>query len=221
MLIIIACPGSDPVDAALCFYKALKVYPQPRELISIYDKTVPKVSCQTTTSSFVPDSDQQTAHPRHPCRDDCRRQQHIRHRARRIDNFACFQNPKSPISNYNNSLPPCVSMHRKKTTALIWLFSRPVLYHHTQSCIYIYLDVSRATDVGRHEPTCHIWHSDLLFILIGIDDCYLSFLYLPFPFCSRSALCRFLSSFHVSGQTPGSNPLRRTPCCDNHVCKRP
>lgn len=35
--------GSDPVDAALCFYKALKVYPQPRELISIYDKTVAKV----------------------------------------------------------------------------------------------------------------------------------------------------------------------------------
>lgn len=35
--------GSDPVDAALCFYRALKVYPQPRELISIYDKTVPKV----------------------------------------------------------------------------------------------------------------------------------------------------------------------------------
>ena len=34
--------GSDPVDAALCFYKALKVYPQPRELITIYDKTVPK-----------------------------------------------------------------------------------------------------------------------------------------------------------------------------------
>ena len=36
--------GSDPVDAALCFYRALKVYPQPRELINIYDKTVPKVS---------------------------------------------------------------------------------------------------------------------------------------------------------------------------------
>ena len=36
--------GSDPVDAALCFYRALKVYPQPRELIGIYDKTVPKVS---------------------------------------------------------------------------------------------------------------------------------------------------------------------------------
>lgn len=35
--------GSDPIDAALCFYKALKVYPQPRELINIYDKTVPKV----------------------------------------------------------------------------------------------------------------------------------------------------------------------------------
>ncbi|KAK5165391.1 mitochondrial import receptor subunit tom20 [Saxophila tyrrhenica] len=34
--------GSDPVEAALCFYRALKVYPQPRELIGIYDKTVPK-----------------------------------------------------------------------------------------------------------------------------------------------------------------------------------
>jgi len=33
---------SDPVDAALCFYRALKVYPQKQELISIYDKTVPK-----------------------------------------------------------------------------------------------------------------------------------------------------------------------------------
>jgi import receptor subunit TOM20 len=38
--------GEDPVEAALCFYKALKVYPQPRELISIYDKTVPKVCCE-------------------------------------------------------------------------------------------------------------------------------------------------------------------------------
>ncbi|MCJ1256913.1 hypothetical protein MMC24_004738 [Lignoscripta atroalba] len=34
--------GSDSVEAALCFYKALKVYPQPRDLMSIYDKTVPK-----------------------------------------------------------------------------------------------------------------------------------------------------------------------------------
>lgn len=34
--------GADDVDAALYFYKALKVYPQPSDLISIYDKTVPK-----------------------------------------------------------------------------------------------------------------------------------------------------------------------------------
>ncbi|RAH44836.1 TOM complex receptor protein TOM20 [Aspergillus brunneoviolaceus CBS 621.78] len=34
--------GAEPVEAALCFYKALKVYPQPKDLISIYDKTVPK-----------------------------------------------------------------------------------------------------------------------------------------------------------------------------------
>ncbi|EGX47078.1 hypothetical protein TWF173_003006 [Orbilia oligospora] len=30
------------VDAALCFYKALKVYPDPPNLIGIYEKTVPK-----------------------------------------------------------------------------------------------------------------------------------------------------------------------------------
>lgn len=34
--------GSEQVEAALCFYRALKVYPQPRDLIGIYDKTVPK-----------------------------------------------------------------------------------------------------------------------------------------------------------------------------------
>ncbi len=34
---------SKQVEAALSFYKALKVYPQPRELINVYDKTVPKV----------------------------------------------------------------------------------------------------------------------------------------------------------------------------------
>jgi hypothetical protein len=34
--------GSDHVEAALCFYRALKVYPQSRDLIGIYDKTVPK-----------------------------------------------------------------------------------------------------------------------------------------------------------------------------------
>ncbi|KAI9792240.1 MAG: hypothetical protein M1833_001239 [Piccolia ochrophora] len=34
--------GSESIDAALCFYRALKVYPSPRDLIGIYDKTVPK-----------------------------------------------------------------------------------------------------------------------------------------------------------------------------------
>lgn len=38
--------GSDPADAALCFYKALKVYPQPRDLMDIYDKTIAKVRIQ-------------------------------------------------------------------------------------------------------------------------------------------------------------------------------
>ncbi|KIX04345.1 uncharacterized protein Z518_05213 [Rhinocladiella mackenziei CBS 650.93] len=34
--------GSDPVAAALCFYKGLKVWPEPSSLIGIYDNTVPK-----------------------------------------------------------------------------------------------------------------------------------------------------------------------------------
>lgn len=38
--------GADPLrylEAALAFYRGLKVYPQPQDLIGIYDKTVPKV----------------------------------------------------------------------------------------------------------------------------------------------------------------------------------
>lgn len=35
--------ASKVVDAALAFYKALKVYPTPADMISIYDKTVAKV----------------------------------------------------------------------------------------------------------------------------------------------------------------------------------
>ncbi|KAF2459137.1 mitochondrial outer membrane translocase complex, subunit Tom20 domain-containing protein [Lineolata rhizophorae] len=34
--------GSDPVDAALSLFKALKVYPSPSDLINIYDRTVTK-----------------------------------------------------------------------------------------------------------------------------------------------------------------------------------
>ncbi|KAF3936281.1 hypothetical protein ABW19_dt0207125 [Dactylella cylindrospora] len=33
---------SKAVDAALCFYKALRVYPDPKNLVGIYEKTVPK-----------------------------------------------------------------------------------------------------------------------------------------------------------------------------------
>jgi mitochondrial import receptor subunit TOM20 len=34
---------SQSLDAALCFFRALKVYPNSEELFQIYDKTVPKV----------------------------------------------------------------------------------------------------------------------------------------------------------------------------------
>lgn len=61
--------GSDNVEAALCFYKALKVYPQPSDLITIYDKTVPKVSCPIIYEEhkLTPVS----ACLGCPCRDDC------------------------------------------------------------------------------------------------------------------------------------------------------
>ncbi|KAI1817809.1 mitochondrial import receptor subunit tom-20 [Poronia punctata] len=39
---ILASDPSQTTQAALAFYKALKVYPTPRDLISIYDKTVDK-----------------------------------------------------------------------------------------------------------------------------------------------------------------------------------
>jgi hypothetical protein len=35
--------ASKGLEAALAFYKALKVYPTPGDLINIYDKTVSKV----------------------------------------------------------------------------------------------------------------------------------------------------------------------------------
>jgi mitochondrial import receptor subunit TOM20 len=35
-------PGTDPVGAALSFYRALCVYPEPKTLISIYENTVSK-----------------------------------------------------------------------------------------------------------------------------------------------------------------------------------
>jgi len=44
------------VDAALCFYKALKVYPQPKDLISIYDKTVPKPVLDILAEMIAKDS---------------------------------------------------------------------------------------------------------------------------------------------------------------------
>ncbi|KAI9828070.1 MAG: hypothetical protein M1832_003597 [Thelocarpon impressellum] len=48
--------SSSAVPAALCFYKALKVYPQPRDLISIYDKTVPKPVLDILAEMIAADS---------------------------------------------------------------------------------------------------------------------------------------------------------------------
>jgi hypothetical protein len=37
------CTATKTVDAALAFYRGLKVYPTPGDLMSIYDKTISKV----------------------------------------------------------------------------------------------------------------------------------------------------------------------------------
>lgn len=49
--------AADPartLDAALAFYKALKVYPTPHDLINIYDKVVDKVSHANELLCLVP-----------------------------------------------------------------------------------------------------------------------------------------------------------------------
>ncbi|CAN8102362.1 unnamed protein product [Discula destructiva] len=52
--------GADParaLDAALAFYRGLKVYPQPQDLIGIYDKTVPKPILDLLAEMIAHDDD--------------------------------------------------------------------------------------------------------------------------------------------------------------------
>merc|ERR1712225_58091 len=49
--------GTDNVEAALCFYKALKVYPTPSDLITIYDKTVPKAVLDILAEMIAADTE--------------------------------------------------------------------------------------------------------------------------------------------------------------------
>ena len=53
---LVAPLGSDQIQAALAFYRALKVYPQPKDLISIYDKTVPKEVLEILAEMVAMDS---------------------------------------------------------------------------------------------------------------------------------------------------------------------
>lgn len=48
--------GNENIEAALCFYKALKVYPTPSDLISIYDRTVPKAVLDILAEMIAADS---------------------------------------------------------------------------------------------------------------------------------------------------------------------
>jgi len=49
--------GADILESALSFYKALKVYPQPSDLISIYDKTVPKAVLDILAEMIAADAE--------------------------------------------------------------------------------------------------------------------------------------------------------------------
>lgn len=68
--------GSDPTklfDAALAFYKALKVYPTPGDLITVYDRTVAKVRIlvsRMSTCAFTNAYCLFAAGPRYTGRDD-------------------------------------------------------------------------------------------------------------------------------------------------------
>ncbi|KAF4769506.1 hypothetical protein N7455_009398 [Penicillium solitum] len=52
-----ASEGSQ-VEAAIAFWKALKVYPQPQDLIGIYDKTVPKETLEILAELIALDGGQ-------------------------------------------------------------------------------------------------------------------------------------------------------------------
>ncbi|KAL1877835.1 hypothetical protein VTK73DRAFT_8362 [Phialemonium thermophilum] len=57
--------GADPskgIEAALAFYKALKVYPTPGDLISIYDKTVAKPILDILAEMIAYDSNIKTSY---------------------------------------------------------------------------------------------------------------------------------------------------------------
>ena len=47
----------DPIAAALCFYKGLKVYPEPKALVGIYDNTVQKDVLELLASMVAYDKD--------------------------------------------------------------------------------------------------------------------------------------------------------------------
>jgi import receptor subunit TOM20 len=49
--------GSDPIAAALCFYKGLKVYPEPKALIGIYENTVPENVLKLLAQMVAQDKD--------------------------------------------------------------------------------------------------------------------------------------------------------------------
>ena len=49
--------GSDPIAAALCFFKGLKVYPEPKALIGIYENTVPENVLKILAQMVVQDKD--------------------------------------------------------------------------------------------------------------------------------------------------------------------
>lgn len=160
--------GSDPVDAALCFYKALKVYPQPRELITIYDKTVPKVCYRILRILISPTNNFLLAHPRHPRRDDRCRPQHIRQQLdrrrrlhqRRVNSLVARFRPviiilkeRRPEGVWSSKEESCI-YHEPESGQLLGR----VTTHLTHVCciqvyIYCFEEFRRRVDLGEERSS--------------------------------------------------------------------
>ena len=55
--------GGDEIDAAAWFYRGLKVYREPLELMNIYDKTVPKPILEILAEMIAMDSTMSIGNP--------------------------------------------------------------------------------------------------------------------------------------------------------------
>ena len=199
--------ATKKVESALAFYRGLKVYPAPGDLIKIYDSTVPKVRGHISPRTFDLETNRSyTAHIRYPRRDDRlrlgpghpraraqRRHQPRRHPQRRP---RLRQQPEesSPQRQYEPGGP------QKKTSQQSALHTNSeleILYggptHHLPQCTIFCVN-----NVTLNEPAAALGKGNLLAVFRNTSDYY----YQLFQgFKSTQALWRLLGwSSHRTGE---------------------